>query len=413
MWNIQKVLAFENISQLTLSFCCKILLRQSGILFCSALTMMKSSRPRWNSEAESNPSSQMVKGKQESSVSRTALIASNIILFSLLLVSLLIGNTLSKIECHHQALVSITTKTPERNCVVTFREKKMALCNHLNLEIGGNFGDELGPVVAERLLENLFGCSAQNLTKLNLKFDESKRVNESIVCLFSLGSVFHKVKKNDHIWGTGINPTWQGNYPATLNIYAVRGKLTEKLIRERMHYDKAVAYGDPGLAVPELFPELRVMRKISKARAKDNDPRFCFVPHAHDHSTAVRFLEKSILIIPVFQRWRAVLETLASKCDYVASTSLHGIVEADALGIPTLWFQWFNSSVSHTEGVFKYHDYFSTVGKSLSPVSNIGQVLNKSAYAKPLYKSTLNKAVNAIKGSFPYHLFQTSFEEVS
>jgi len=300
---------------------------------------------------------------------------------------------------------------PERKCLVKFRDERMAFCNFVNLANGGNFGDELGPVVAEKLVENLFGCSAQNITRLNLKFDEGLRLKEKRVCLFTLGSVFHKVRSGDHIWGTGMNPNRRGAFPSNITIYAVRGKLTEELVRKRLNHQNAISLGDPGLAIPTLFPEFQTMHKVAKAKA--NSTRFCFVPHAHDTTTAKRQLGKRMRIIPVFQHWRPVVETLATECDYVASTSLHGIIESDALRIPTLWFQWNNSTVSQTEGQFKYLDYFSAVDKNgFSPVSDISQVLNVSAYARKMSKAELKEWVMSMKGSFPYHLFETTYENI-
>jgi pyruvyltransferase len=228
-----------------------------------------------------------------------------------------------------------------------------------------------------------------------------------------LGSVFHKITNGDHIWGTGINPTWQGAYPKNLSIYAVRGKLTNDLLQQRLKLDKALAMGDPGFAVPTLFPEFNKMRDAAKQKNAGKPSRFCFVPHAHDTTAAKTQLDKSIRIITVFQHWRPVVETLAQECDYVASTSLHGIIESDALGIPTLWFQWKNSTVSHTEGLFKYLDYYSTVNKVVSPSSDISQVLNKSAYAKPLTEQVSTTLVNNMKASFPYHLFETTDVDIN
>lgn len=388
---------------------------------------MLSSRQRLDNGGSSR-SPIRLKGRQEGTVSKSSLVVSNVFLLVLLVGSLLLEKTPK--GCSQQALATmlkkqstaiicenttklvtgtVTEKAPpsltEEKCIVKFRDEKMAFCNFVNIANGGNFGDELGPVVSSQLVENLFGCSAKKLKTLNLKTDEEVRKNEGIVCLFSLGSVFHKVRSGDYIWGTGINPTWQSQYPKPLTIYAVRGKLTEELVRNRLKYTKPLALGDPGFAIPTLFPELLEMRKASKAKTKGN--RFCFVPHAHDTTSAKAQLDKSIRIITVYQRWRPVVETLAKECDYVASTSLHGIIESDALGIPTLWFQWFNSTVSHTEGQFKYLDYFSTVNKTIAPISDLSQVLNKSAYAAPLKKSVGEELVKDMQASFPYHLFDT------
>jgi Polysaccharide pyruvyl transferase len=415
-------------------------------------------------ENPTRPISPMLTGRCEPSVSKATLLASNVVLFVMLGASLYLHH--SSVETGHilHAPLSIATKPPapsnivdQKNiltekdqlsistkplapikiedqkeimavkevavatqrplpaakCVVKFRNEKMAFCNFVNTVGGGNFGDEIGPVVSERLVEDLLGCSAQNLTALNLKVDSDIRKNEGWICLFSLGSVFHKIVDGDHIWGTGVNPTWQGAYPKDLTIYAVRGKLTNNLLQERLKLDKAFAMGDPGFAIPTFFPEFKKMREAAKQKHAGKPSRFCFVPHAHDTTAAKTQLDKSIRIITVFQHWRPVVEALATECDYVASTSLHGIIESDALGIPTLWFQWENSTVSHSEGQFKYLDYFSTVNKVVSPSSDISQVLNKSAYAKPLTEAVSTTLVKNMKASFPYHLFETTHAEVN
>ena len=55
--------------------------------------------------------------------------------------------------------------------------------------------------------------------------------------------------------------------------------------------------------------------------------------------------------------WQPVVKAI-QKCDYLASSSLHVIIVADAIGIPTLWFQFPSGKTSETEGSFKYDDYF-------------------------------------------------------
>ena len=296
-----------------------------------------------------------------------------------------------------------------RKCEVQFRNPRMALCNYVNK--AGNFGDEIGPAVTTRLLEDLLGCSAVNLKSLNLAIDNKIRKLERWTCLFTLGSIFHFVRSGDHVWGTGINPPRQRKYASNITLHAVRGELTQGLLRHQNLIDKRLPIGDPGFAVPTLFPEFMAMRTAAIKLNEGKPDRHCFVPHAHDATTANEELNKSIRIIPVFQHWEPVVESLATECDYVASSSLHGIIESDALGIPFLWIQWENSTTSRTEGEFKYQDYFSTVNRVVSRTSDISQVLNRSVYTKPLTEAISSTLVKKMKASFPFHLFETAPKE--
>lgn len=45
------------------------------------------------------------------------------------------------------------------------------------------------------------------------------------------------------------------------------------------------------------------------------------------------------------------------KCDYILSTSLHGIIVAHAYNIPCIWIK---KGYIHTDGI-KFNDYFSSV----------------------------------------------------
>mmetsp|Transcript_3899 Transcript_3899/g.6654 ORF Transcript_3899/g.6654 Transcript_3899/m.6654 type:complete len:168 (-) Transcript_3899:2242-2745(-) len=105
----------------------------------------------------------------------------------------------------------------------------MSICYYDSL----NFGDELGPVVSKRLLENHVGCSAASLPVLNL-FSGDGVKEEDTTCLFVLGSVFHMVKEGDHVWGIGVNPSHfrAGTLPKSLTLHSVRGPLTSNFIKK-------------------------------------------------------------------------------------------------------------------------------------------------------------------------------------
>jgi hypothetical protein len=149
-------------------------------------------------------------------------------------------------------------KLPIKNCTTRFKQNRMYLC-HL-IPYGGNFGDEIGPAVITKLIENKYGCSFNDIPVLNLaQYDRW----DNAICLFSLGSIFHRIRNHDHVWGTGINPYWLKSFDNKKNVsfYAVRGPKSEAIIREKLGENKSLGQGDPGFLIPLLYPEYRLGSK--------------------------------------------------------------------------------------------------------------------------------------------------------
>jgi hypothetical protein len=126
-------------------------------------------------------------------------------------------------------------------CSVKFQHTNMSLCYFLPYE--AKFGDELGPAAVKRILEYHHGCSAADVDVIDISGPPAKRNNRT--CLFTLGSIFHRTRDGDHIWGTGINPLHQGPHSNWLHVHAVRGKETERKMKEWYSYTN-VPHVDPG-----------------------------------------------------------------------------------------------------------------------------------------------------------------------
>jgi hypothetical protein len=295
-------------------------------------------------------------------------------------------------------------KAPMSNCTVRFKDTSMNLCHFI--PYGGNFGDEIGPAVIMKIVENKYGCSRQDIPVFNLAGENPRGKNVS--CLFSLGSIFHMVRNGDHVWGTGMNANPKRlqalDKLKNVSFYSVRGPKTEALVQEKTHVNTSIAHGDPGFLVPFLFAQYR---NRQEGRRKGDSPRFCFVPHFHDRDYKDIKIYPDVYVIHVKNSWQAVSDQLMG-CDYVASTSLHGVIVADSMGIPTCWFQFEDTDTIKTEGGFKYQDYFEAIDqRGQVPVQNFHQILNVSIYKSEI---ELNRRVDIAKRtimSFPYHLFTT------
>lgn len=174
--------------------------------------------------------------------------------------------------------------------------------------------------------------------------------------LFSCGSLLDRVPANfsGFILGTGL---MHGDVVKTLpnaRILAVRGELT----RNNIGAPKDTILGDPGLLVAnslKLKHQKRYVLGIVPHFADKEDPRI----HA-----LLRRYKKEILFINIQANPIRVLKQI-DQCEYILSSSLHGMIFADSLCVPNAWTPL--SGRVQGEG-FKFHDYRSALKCELAPV---------------------------------------------
>jgi pyruvyltransferase len=194
-----------------------------------------------------------------------------------------------------------------------------------------NFGDLLGPVIVRRLLERL------GLT------DQATRSS----ILVSVGSVMHAAAPGAVIWGTGINgdmPIPEDLQQRNLDVRAVRGPLTRSALLDRGIACPPV-YGDPGLLLGNLFPELQDLPTSYPVTV---------VPHMHDWRTFERTGTHHYLDPrgPLGECLHAI-----GSSRLVVSSSLHGVIVAEALGRRAVLLR------SGAQAEFKYRDYYEGTGR--------------------------------------------------
>jgi pyruvyltransferase len=306
-----------------------------------------------------------------------------------------------------QGTLQQATKSQNR-CKIRFKDPTMAICNFVPYKIiKGNFGDLLGPATVLRLLEQHFQCDSSEIKNHDIASDGYPKNDGK--CLFHLGSVMHFVRPGDSVWGTGINPLRLPRYRGiTLNLtkvtfYSVRGPDTLKFIQQDASRSDVASlpFGDPGFLIPFLYPKF--MPKTTQESV--GNKRFCFIPHAQDRH---RVLPPGIQVIPVSQQWTKVVEVVSSSCTHVAASSLHGMIIADAMGLPSLWFQWINSKTDRTEGAFKYVDYLKSVGRKVkTPIWRENQLSDPSSYYQPFSLKERKETADRTIASFPFDLFES------
>lgn len=198
-----------------------------------------------------------------------------------------------------------------------------------------NVGDELARVIVTAML---------SLRDLDLRDKRDKGHR-----LFAIGSVLHNAGDGDAVWGSGIN----GKIPEDrhrfrdLDVRAVRGPLTRRFLADRGIRVPEV-YGDPALLMPRFFPPALVGTGPRRA--------FAVVPHFNE-SPDKYAAYRDHLVLPTSKPVAFVRALLGA--DLVVSSSLHGVILAEAYGIPAVYLDSGNG-----EHRFKYDDYYHGTGRS-------------------------------------------------
>lgn len=167
--------------------------------------------------------------------------------------------------------------------------------------------------------------------------------------LFSIGSVMHFANTKDIIWGTGINGKVDRNLHKfnTLDVRAVRGPKTRNFLLERK-INVPEVYGDPALLSSLFFPKELFLKE------KKNE--FLVIPHMSEVEIYSQKFSQDILCSPLQNPYQFIEKIVNAKKVY--SSSLHGIILAEAYNIPVVWLKSDNG-----EDEFKYYDYYEGTGR--------------------------------------------------
>lgn len=221
-----------------------------------------------------------------------------------------------------------------------------------------NFGDELTPLVLEYATGRRAVWTPAN--------------QAGIIAVGSIVEYFAK-RSNNHavVWGAGLREAPSEALRSRImtnlgNFAAVRGPHTAAALG----LPAETALGDPGTLVSELGNF-------------NNRPRrgTTFLPHfrtwGSDQGRRELELARSmgIRIAPPSMKPRDMIEAI-SRSDFVLSSSLHGIVLAHTLGIPVQSVGLPGGAL--TEPVFKYEDYYSSVGLTFDRL-DVAACLNRES----------------------------------
>lgn len=200
-----------------------------------------------------------------------------------------------------------------------------------------NYGDLLSPW--------LLGL----ITGLPVRFADRR---ESHVVM--IGSIVSAARSSSMVWGTGSYGTERrGVFNPDATYHAVRGPLTRSRLLN-VGIDCPRIYGDPALLLPFFYqPDVEKKYDVGVVvrHTEDKWRRASAPPGVRIIDLRTRDVEGTT---------RAILE-----CRSIVSSSLHGLIVADAYGIPNAWLDSDSGGGGSRPfgGEFKFYDYFASVNK--------------------------------------------------
>lgn len=202
-----------------------------------------------------------------------------------------------------------------------------------------NFGDEL----SRRIVAEVSGRRVQWAPP------ESAEV-------IAIGSVLEHVAAADApglVWGAGLRhpdfaPTGWAKRRSS-RILAVRGALT----RDALGLEAGTPLGDPGLIARSIY------RRSRRPRGVVVVPHFLAFNRPDARSLLDAARSRDMQVVPPSASYHRICEQV-SRAELVLTSSLHGMVVADALDCPVQLV----SFGSTAEPAFKYSDYESVFGLS-------------------------------------------------
>ena len=211
--------------------------------------------------------------------------------------------------------------------------------------------------------------------------------------LLAVGSIMAGATQLSQIWGTGVmHPDFGVGQPNPANIHALRGALSHAALRRAGVAVGDAPLGDPGYLVPNLLG-------VKKSQAPKW--RAGLVSHYVDRRrpSIVNLLkDQEIADLNVHEAPDVFLRRMA-ECEVVISTSLHGLIFAEALGIPNVWA---SAGDEIAGGDFKFLDWFTTTSRpqatprQLTADCSIKALENQAE----LHESTID--ADALIAAFPH-----------
>ena len=202
-----------------------------------------------------------------------------------------------------------------------------------------NWGDALNPVLAEYI------SGKPNYPYQAIANFRNRRVYSVIGSILDSSAI-----RNQVVWGSGfMYRTGTFRIPPRA-VHAIRGPLSREICLKQGIACPEI-YGDPALLLPRFYQP-------------EETPKYELGIVAHIVDADNPFLERlavqpQVTVIDIRTEVHEFVNLLA-QCRAIASSSLHGLIAADAYAIPSVWVQMSDRVLG--DG-FKFQDYFASIGR--------------------------------------------------
>lgn len=252
-----------------------------------------------------------------------------------------------------------------------------------------NFGDEICPYLIRKISGKTPICCKPTIKGAIHDLVDSvykrKSIKEALLrlrfifmndpILLGVGSILTLSNKRTIAWGAGFMSNTiiinSGSFRA------VRGQETAKRLKELGLLPPKIL-GDPALLLPLYYNPL-IKKKY----------RIGIIPHISEYTY---FNERWSDVYKIINLRTKDVESVIDQikeCEYILSSSLHGIIVSHSYNIPCLWIE---NKVLEKDG-FKYKDYFSSVG--ITPYrgfNNIEYILASEENIRNLFLDNTDKS---------------------
>ncbi|MFD1163090.1 polysaccharide pyruvyl transferase family protein [Hwangdonia seohaensis] len=201
-----------------------------------------------------------------------------------------------------------------------------------------NYGDLMSKYLVEKISKE----------KIITVSHPSKRLYKHIFKHYlAIGSIISSANKNSIVWGSGIIKKDDNIRDA--KFLAVRGPKTRKRVLEK-GFNCLEFYGDPALLMPDYYnPKIEKKYKLG------------IIPHYVDYKEVNNYFTNNtsvnVIDLLTYNVEKTTDEIL--ECERIISSSLHGVIVAQAYKIPALWVKFSNKLSGDN---IKFYDYYESVG---------------------------------------------------